>query len=329
MERRAFISLLGGAAATWPLAASAQQRERMRSIGVLMNRAADNPEGQDRLAAFQQGLQEAGWGIGRNVRIDTRWSEDNADLSAKYAAELVALAPDIILASGTLAVMALQHINRTLPIVFASVADPVGAGIVDSLAHPGGNATGFMIYEYSLGAKWLEFLKQIAPSVTRVAVVRNAANPAGIAQFSTIQNAAQSLGVEVSPVNVRAPDQIERDIAAFARSPNGGLIVMQSASATIYGALIIAVVARYKLPAVYGLRYDVAGGGLISYGADIVEQFRQAATYVDRILKGKNPADLPVQAPTKYQLIINLKTAKALGLTVPDKLLGIADEVIE
>jgi len=329
VKRRQFITLLGGAAVAWPLAASAQQRERMRSIGVLMNRAADNPEGQDRLAAFQQGLQEAGWSVGRNVRIDTRWSEDNADLSAKYAAELVALAPDIILASGTLAVMALQHINRTLPIVFASVADPVGAGIVDSLAHPGGNATGFMNYEYSLGAKWLEFLKQIAPSVTRVAVVRNAANPAGIAQFSTVQNAAQSLGVEVSPVNVRAPDQIERDIAAFARSPNGGLIVMQSASATIYRALIIAVVARYKLPAVYGLRYDVAGGGLISYGADIVDQFRQAATYVDRILKGAKPADLPVQAPTKYQLIINLKTAKALGLTVPDKLLGIADEVIE
>ena len=329
MRRREFITLLGGAAAAWPIAARAQQRERIRRVGVLMNRAADNPEGQDRLAAFQQGLQEAGWSVGRNVRIDTRWSEDNADLSAKYAAELVALAPDITLASGTLAVMALQHINRTLPIVFASVADPVGAGIVDSLAHPGGNATGFMIYEYSLGAKWLEFLKQIAPSVTRVAVVRNAANPAGIAQFSTIQNAAQSLGVEVSPVNVRAPDQIERDIAAFARSPNGGLIVMQSASATIYRALIIAVVARYKLPAVYGLRYDVAGGGLISYGADIVEQFRQAATYVDRILKGKNPADLPVQAPTKYQLIINLKTAKALGLQIPDKLLALADEVIE
>ena len=329
LQRREFVTLLSGALAAWPLAASAQQRERMRSIGVLMNRAADNPEGQDRLAAFQQGLQEAGWSVGRNVRIHTRWSEDNADLSAKYAAELVALAPDIILASGTLAVMALQHINRTLPIVFASVADPVGAGIVDSLAHPGGNATGFMIYEYSLGAKWLEFLKQIAPSVTRVAVVRNAANPAGIAQFSTIQNAAQSLGVEVSPVNVRAPDQIERDIAAFARSPNGGLIVMQSASATIYRALIIAVVARYKLPAVYGLRYDVAGGGLISYGPDIVDQFRQAATYVDRILKGKNPADLPVQAPTKYQLIINLKTAKALGLQIPDKLLALADEVIE
>ena len=299
MNRRQFITLLGGAAATWPLAARAQQPDRLQRIGVLMNRAADNPEGQDRLAAFQQGLQEASWSVGRNVRIDIRWSEDNADLSAKYAAELVALAPDIILASGTLAVMALQHINRTLPIVFASVADPVGAGIVDSLAHPGGNATGFMIYEYSLGAKWLEFLKQIAPSVTRVAVVRNAANPAGIAQFSTIQNAAQSLGVEVSPVNVRAPDQIERDIAAFARSPNGGLIVMQSASATIYRALIIAVVARYKLPAVYGLRYDVAGGGLISYGADIVDQFRQAATYVDRILKGKNPADLPVGDPRR------------------------------
>src|SRR5262249_13246109 len=235
----------------------------------------------------------AGWSVGRNVRIDTRWSEDNADLSAKYAAELVALAPDIILASGTLAVMALQHINRTLPIVFASVADPVGAGIVDSLAHPGGNVTGFMIYEYSLGAKWLEFLKQIAPSVTRVAVVRNAANPAGIAQFSTIQNAAQSLGVEVSPVNVRAPDQIERDIAAFARSPNGGLIVMQSASATIYRALIIAVVARYKLPAVYGLRYDVAGGGLISCWAYTLRHLPQARTFVHRLPNGQHPTGLP------------------------------------
>jgi putative ABC transport system substrate-binding protein len=245
VKRREFITLLAGAA-TWPLDARAEQPARMPRIGVLMNRAADNPEGQDRLAAFQQGLQESGWGVGRNVRIDTRWSEDNADRSAKYAAELVALAPDIILASGTLAVIALQHINRTLPIVFAAVADPVGAGIVDSLAHPGSNATGFMIYEYSLGAKWLEFLKQIALSVTRVAVVRNAANPAGIAQFSTIQNAAQSLGVGVSPVNVSAPDQIERDIAAFAGSPNGGLIVTQTASR--YRDLIITVAARYKLP---------------------------------------------------------------------------------
>jgi putative ABC transport system substrate-binding protein len=327
LQRREFVTLLGGALAAWPLAASAQQRERMRSIGVLMNRAADNPEGQDRLAAFQQGLQEAGWSVGRNVRIDTRWSEDNADLSAKYAAELVALAPDIILASGTLAVMALQHISRTSPIVFASVADPVGAGIVDSLAHPGGNATGFMNYEYNLAAKYLELLQEIAPSVTRVAIIRNAAHPAGIAQFGALQNAAPLLGVEVSPINVRDPSEIERLVAAFARLPNGGLIVTQTAN--FYRDLIIAVAARYKLPAVYGLRYDVIGGGLIAYGVDQVDQFRQAAAYVDRILKGEKPADLPVQAPTKYQLVINLRTAKALGLEIPPTLLARADEVIE
>src|SRR5258707_92912 len=294
-----------------------------------MNRAADNPEGQDRLAAFHQGLQELGWGVGRNVLIDTRWSEDNADQSAKYAAELLALTPDVILASGTLAVTALQHISRTLPIVFAAVADPVGAGFVDSLARPGGNATGFMSYEYSLAAKWLELLKEIAPSVTRVAIIRNAANPAGLAAFAALQNAAQSLGVEVSPINVRDPREIERSIAAFARSPNGGLIVTQTASATLYGDLIIAVAARQKLPAVYGSRFAVTAGGLISYANDLVDQFRQAAAYVDRILKGAKPADLPVQAPTKYELAINLKTAKALGLTVPDKLLALADEVIE
>ena len=325
MKRREFITLLGGAAAAaWPLAARAQQPERLRRIGVLMNRAADNPEGQDRLAAFQQGLQESGWGVGRNVRIDTRWSEDDADRSAKSAAELVALVPDIILASGTLAVTALQNISRTLPIVFAAVADPVGAGIVDSLAHPGGNATGFMNYEYSLGAKWLEFLKQIAPSVMRVAVVRNADHPAGVAQFATLQNAAQSLGVQASPINVRDAREIERSVEAFARSPNGGLVVTQSASATVYRDVIIAAAARHKLPAVYALRYDATGGGLISYGP-----FRQAAAYVDRVLKGEKPADLPVQAPTKYELTINLKTAKALGITMPDSLLARADEVIE
>src|SRR5215813_2088618 len=228
MKRREFITLLGGAAA-WPLAARAQQPGAMRRVGVLMNRAADNPEGQDRLAAFHQGLQELGWNVGRNVRIDTRWTEDNADRSAKYAAELVALAPDIVLASGTLAVTALQHISRTAPIVFAAVADPVGAGIVDSLAHPGGNATGFMLYEYNLAAKYLELLKEIAPSVTRVAIIRNAANPAGPATFGALQNAAQSLGVEASPINVRDPREIERSVAAFARSPNGGLIVTQNA----------------------------------------------------------------------------------------------------
>jgi putative ABC transport system substrate-binding protein len=326
VKRRDLIMLLGGAAA-WPLAAGAQQPERLRRIGVLMNRAAENPEGQDRLAAFHQGLQELGWGVGRNVRIDTRWSEDNADQTVKHAADLVALTPDIILASGTLAVTALQRITRTLPIAFAAVADPVGAGIVDSLAHPGGNATGFMIYEYNLAAKYLELLKEIAPSVTRVAIIRNPANPAGLATFGTLQNAAQSLGLEASPINIRDAGEMERSVAAFARSPNGGLIVTQTAN--FYPDLIIALAARHKLPAVYTLRYDVTGGGLLSYGPDVVDQFRQVAAYVDRILKGAKPADLPVQAPTKYLLVINVKTAKALGLTVPDKLLAIADEVIE
>jgi putative ABC transport system substrate-binding protein len=282
-NRRELITLLGGTAG-WPLVARAQP-ERMRRIGVLMNRAANNQEGQDRLAAFHQGLQELGWSVGRNVRLETRWGEDDANLERKYAAELVALAPDIVLASGTLAVVALQDISRTLPIVFAAVADPVGAGFVDSLARPGGNATGFMIYEYSLGAKWLELLKEIAPSAARAAVVRNAANPAGVAQFAAIQNAAQSLGVEVSPINARDADEIERLVAAFARSPNGGLIVTQTASR--YRGLIISVAARHKLPAVYGLRYDVTGGGLIAYGVNIVDQFRHAAGYVDRIPQGR------------------------------------------
>jgi ABC-type uncharacterized transport system substrate-binding protein len=327
MRRRAFITLIGAAAAAWPLAAGAQQPERLRRIGILMNRAADNPEGQDRLAAFHQGLQELGWNVGRNVRIEIRWSEDNADQSVKHATELVALAPDTVLASGTLAVTALQNISRTLPIVFAAVADPVGAGIVDSLAHPGGNATGFMIYEYNLAAKYLELLKEVAPRVTRVAIIRNAANPAGIAAFSALQNAARSLGVEVSPINIRDAREIERSVEAFARSPNGGLVVTQTVS--FHRDLIIAAAARHKLPAVYALRYDAIGGGLMSYGPDIVDQFRQAATYIDRILKGEKPADLPVQAPTKYQLVINLKTGKALGLEVPGTLLALADEVIE
>jgi putative ABC transport system substrate-binding protein len=329
VKRREFITLLGGAATAWPLAARAQQPERMRRIGVLMNRAPQNPEGQDRLAAFHQGLQELGWGIGRNVRIETRWSEDIADESVKQAAGLVALAPDIVLASGTLAVTALQRISRTLPIVFAAVGDPVGAGIVDSLAHPGGNATGFMLYEFNFSAKYLELLKEIAPRVTRVAIIRNAANPTGIGQFGALQNAAQLLGVAASPINVRDAREIEHSVEAFARSPNGGLVVTQSASATVYRDVIIAVAARHKLPAVYALRYNATGGGLISYGPDVVDQFRQAAAYVDRVLKGEKPADLPVQAPTKYELVINLKTANALGLTVPDSLLARADEVIE
>jgi putative tryptophan/tyrosine transport system substrate-binding protein len=328
--RRKFLATLGGAA-VWPLAAHAQQADRMRRIGLLMNRAADNPEGQDRIAAFHQGLQELGWSVGRNVRIDTRWGEDDPERERKYATELVALAPDMILASGTVSVAALQQVSRTLPIVFAAVTDPVGAGFVHSLARPGGNATGFMIYEYSLSAKWVELLKQIAPSVTRVAVIRNSDNPAGLAVFGAIQNAAQSLGFEVNPVSVSVRDagEFERTIAAFARAPNGGLVVTQTASA-IQRDLIITVAARYKLPAVYSLSWNVsASGGLISYGPDVVDQFRQAAGYVDRILKGEKPADLPVQAPTKYQLMINLNTAKALGLTVPEKLLAIADEVIE
>jgi ABC-type uncharacterized transport system substrate-binding protein len=329
--RRQFLATLGGAAAAWPLTAGAQQPERLRRIGILMNRAADNPEGQDRIAAFHQGLQVLGWSVGRNVRIDTRWGEDDADRERKYATELVVLAPDIILASGTLSVAALQQVSRALPIVFAAVTDPVGAGFVDSLARPGGNATGFMIYEYSLSAKWLELLKQIAPTVTRVAVIRNSDNPAGLAVFGAIQNAAQSLGVEVSPVSVSVRDagEFERTIAAFARSPNGGLVVTQTASA-IQRDLITTVAARYKLPAVYSLSINVTGsGGLISYGPDVVDQFRQAAGYVDRILKGEKPADLPVQAPTKYYLVINLKTARALGLDVPPTLLARAKEVIE
>jgi len=331
IKRREFMLLLGGAAVAWPLTARAQQADRIRHIGLLMNRAADNPEGQDRIAAFHQGLQELGWRVGRNVRIDTRWGEDNADRERKYATELVALAPEIILASGTLSVAALQQVSRTLPIVFAAVTDPVGAGFVDSLARPGGNATGFMIYEYSLSAKWVELLKQIAPSVTRVAVIRNSDNPAGLAVFGAIQNAAQSLGFEVSPVSISVHDagEFERIIASFARSPNGGLVVTQTASA-VQRDLIITVAGRYKLPAVYSLGWNVsASGGLISYGPDTVDQFRQAAGYVDRILKGEKPADLPVQAPTKYQLVINLKTARALGLEVPATVLARADEVIE
>jgi putative tryptophan/tyrosine transport system substrate-binding protein len=327
MRRREFITVIGGAAAAWPIATKAQQPQRLRRIGILMNRAADNPEGQDRLAAFHQGLQELGWGVGRNVRIETHWSEDNADPTVKHAAELVALAPDIVLASGTLAVTALQHISRTLPIVFAAVADPVGAGIVDSLAHPGGNATGFMVYEYNLAAKYLELLKEIAPNVMRVAIIRNAANPAGIAAFSALQNAARSLGVDASPINIRDAREIERSVEAFARSPNGGVVVTQTAS--FHRDLIIAAAARHKLPAVYALRYDAIGGGLISYGPDVVDQFRQAAAYVDRILKGSKPSELPVQAPVKFELVINLKTAKALGIQVPDSLLARADEVIE
>ena len=328
MRRRDLITLLGSAAVAWPITARAQQGARMRRVGVLMNRAADNPEGQTRLAAFLQGLQEAGWTVGGNARIDVRWGAGDAGRHRTFARELIALAPDVILAGGSLAVAALQQATRTLSIVFATVSDPVGAGFVDSLARPGGNTTGFMNFEYNLSGKWLELLKQIAPGVKRVAVLRNAANAAGIGQFAAIQGAASSLGMEVSPVNVRDANEIERAVAAFAGSVNGGLVATPSGM-TVHHDLIIALAARHKLPAVYGTRSSVAAGGLISYGPDFTDQFRRAATYVDRILKGEKAADMPVQAPTKYELVINLKTAKALGIEMPASVLARADEVIE
>jgi putative tryptophan/tyrosine transport system substrate-binding protein len=329
MRRRDFITLLGGAAATWPLAARAQQPEAMRRIGVLMNRGPDDAEGQTFVAAFQQAMQQLGWSDGRNMRIDVRWGANDVERDRKFAAELVALAPDVILVSGTLSAAALQNVTRTLPIVFAQIADPVGAGLVDTLARPGGNTTGFMNFEYSLSGKWLELLKEIVPSLKRAAVLRDSGTPAGIGQFSAIQGAAQSLGVEVSPVSIRDAGEIERAVAALARSANAGLVVTASASASVQHDLIVTLAARYKLPAVYSDRFNVTGGGLVSYGPDRVEQFRRAASYVDRILKGEKPVDLPVQAPTKYELVINLKTAKALNLAIPASVLGRADEVIE
>jgi putative tryptophan/tyrosine transport system substrate-binding protein len=328
MRRREFISLLC-AVASWSRAAWAQQGEPLRRIGVLMNRAADDPSGQSAVAAFRQALQQLSWVEGRNVRIDIRWGENNADLVRKYAAELVALAPDVILAVGTLGTMTLQGITRSLPTVFVNVTDPVGAGLVNTLPQPGGNVTGFMLFEYSSSGKWLELLKQIAPSLTRAAVLRDPVNPAGLAQFSAIQAVARSLGVEVSPVGVRDSSEIERAIATFAASPDGGLIVTGSALTSAHRDLIITLAARYKLPAVYADRLGIIGGGLLSYGPDRIDIFQRAAGYVDRILKGEKPADLPVQAPTKYELVINLKTAKALGLTVSPTLLARADEVIE
>jgi ABC-type uncharacterized transport system substrate-binding protein len=329
MRRREFIRLLGGAAA-WPLAARAQQPERVRHIGVLMNTAADDPEGQARITAFVQELALSGWIDGRSVRIDTRWAAGGAaDRFRTYAAELVALAPDVILAHSSAAVPPLLQATRTVPIVFTGVADPVGAGYVDSLARPGGNATGFSNFEYTIAGKWLELLKETAPRVTRAAVLRESGIAAGPGQFGVIQAVAPSLGVELQPVDVRDVGKIERAIAAFAQGSNGGLIVTGSPGALFHRELIVALAARHRLPAVYFARYYVTGGGLISYGPDFVDQFRRAAGYADRILKGEKPADLPVQAPTKFELAINLKTAKALGLNVPPSLLARADEVIE
>jgi putative ABC transport system substrate-binding protein len=328
MQRREFITVLGGAAA-WPLAVRAQQPERVRRIGVLMNTPADNAEGHARVAAFQEVLQQLGWTDGRNVRIDIRWGGNDLDRVRRYTAELVSLAPDIILASGTLSTAALERATHTIPIVFVQVSDPVGAGLIDTLARPSGNVTGFMNFEYSLSGKWLELLKQITPRLTRAAVVRNPANPAAIGQFSAIQALAHSIGVQVSPVNVRDSSEIERAVADLARSAGGGLIVTPSAGTSVHHDLIIALAAQHKLPAVYSDRFNVIGGGLLSYGPDRLDQFRRAASYVDRILKGEKPADLPVQQPTKFELAINLKTARALGLEIPPTLLARADEVIE
>ena len=327
MKRREFITLVGGAAA-WPLAARAQQ-ERMRRISVLANSAADDPLGQARHGAFLQGLQQAGWTIGRNVHVETRWAGGEADRLRTYAAELVALAPDVIFVTGNAGAAPMLQVTRSVPIVFVIVPDPVGAGFVDSLARPGGDATGFTSFEYGLSAKWLELLKEIAPTVTRAGVLRDPALASGPAQFAAIQSIAPSLGVEVSPVNVREVSEIERTIAALVRGPNSGLIVTGSALVAVHRHRIIALAARRKLPAVYPEGSFVRDGGLMSYGPDFLDQYRRAAGYVDRNLKGEKPADLPVQAPTKYELVINLKTAKALSLEVPPTLLARADEVIE
>jgi putative ABC transport system substrate-binding protein len=329
IRRREFIALLGGAAAALPLAAWAQQGDRVRRIGVLLPAVADDAVFQTRVGAFLQALALLGWTIGRNVRIDTRWAGVNAADIRRHAAELAALPPDVILAHGASTVGPLLQVTRTVPIVFPTASDPVGAGLVDSLARPGGNATGFMSFEYNLAGKWLELLKQVAPGATRAAIIRDPTNPAGIGQFGVLRAMAPLLGVEVNPINMRDAGEIERAVEAFARSPNGGLIVTATAAATFHGDLIVMLASRHKLPAVYFERAFVAAGGLISYGADYIDQYRKAASYIDRILKGEKPADLPVQAPTKYELVINLKTARALGLDIPATVYALATEVIE
>jgi putative tryptophan/tyrosine transport system substrate-binding protein len=328
MRRREFIALLGGVVA-WPRAARAQQREPMRRIGVFMNYAEDDPQSQARIAAFLQGLQELGWTAGRNVQIDYRWGIGDADRNRRNAAELVARAPDVLVASGGAVTAALQLATRTVPIVFANVFDPVGAGFVTSMARPGGNATGFTPFEYGMSGKWLELLKQIAPAVRRVAVLQNPIVASRSGQLGAIEALAPSFRVELSALAVRDAEEIERAITAFARVPYGGLIVVGAPSLAIYRDRIVALAAQHRLPAVYPYRPYVAGGGLISYGPDLVAPFRRAAGYVDRILKGEKSADLPVEAPAKYELAVNLKTAKALGLTIPESLLRRADEVIE
>ena len=330
MKRREFITLLGGAAIAWPLAARGQQRpERVRRVGVLLPAATDDRNYRAWVGAFLQGLQQSGWDIGRDVRIDTRWTTTNAAEIRRHAVELAALAPDVILAHGAGAVGAALQATRTVPIVFPILGDPVGAGFVDSLARPGGNVTGFMNFEFSMGGKWLELLKEIAPSVTQAAVLRDATQGSGNSQFAAIQTAASLLRVQVNAVNMRDASEIERAVEAFARSPNGGLIVAAGPAATRYRDLIVTLASRHKLPAVYYARFFVAGGGLTSYGTDFIDHYRRAAVYVDKILRGSKPSDLPVEQPTKFDLVINLITAKALGLEVPPTLLARADEVIE
>jgi putative tryptophan/tyrosine transport system substrate-binding protein len=328
MRRREFITLLGGAAVTWPLAAPAQQPGRMRHIGVLMSVGESDPEGQAQLTAFMQKLKEFGWAEGRNLRLNIRWGAGDGERYHRYAAELVALAPDVIVASSSPVVAALQQATRAVPIVFIGVIDPVGAGFVASLARPAGNATGFALFEYAIGAKWLQLLKEVAPHVTRAAVLRDPTTAAGIGQFAAIQAVGQ-IGMELSVIGLHDGAAIEEAVAAFARGSNAGLVVTASPFGRNHPDVIATLAARYKLPAVYPFRYFVAAGGLISYGPEIISRWVDGADYVDRILKGEKPADLPVQAPTKYELVINLKTAKALGLAVPPMLLARADEVIE
>jgi ABC-type uncharacterized transport system substrate-binding protein len=327
--RRDFITLLGGAAAAWPLAARAQQGERVRLVGVLMNLGADDGEGQARLSAFRQGLQELGWTEGRNIRIEPRWAAGNLSDARRYAAELVALGPDVVFASAGFAARPLREATHSVPIVFVNVIDPVGSGIVESLAHPGGNATGFTQFDYGMSGKWLELLKEVSPGIKRVAVIRDARVDTGIAQLAGLQSVAPALGIELRPVGVRDAAEIERAVASLTREPSSGLIVVAGAVAAVHRDSIVSSAARHRLPAVYPFRYFVSSGGLISYGPDTIDACRRAAGYVDRILKGEKPADLPVQAPTKYELAINLKTARALGLEIPPTLLARADEVIE
>jgi putative ABC transport system substrate-binding protein len=328
MRRRDFIKGIVGSASAWPLAANAQV-DRMRRVGVLLPATSDDAQYQAWFGAFLQALGQSGWIIGRNVQIDTRWATPNADAIRRHATELVALAPDVILSPGASTVGPLLQATRTIPIVFTIVADPVGAGFVASLARPGGNATGFTSFEYGIGGKWLELLKQIVPNLTRVGVLRDAATPSGVALFGIIQATASSLRVETDPLDLRDATEIERTVTAFAEPSTGALIITPHGSAIIHRDLIIKLATRYRLPAVYWERFFVAAGGLTSYGSDHIDEFRRAAAYVDRVLKGEKPAELPVQAPTKYELAINLKTAKALGLTVPQSLLAGADEVIE